>query len=172
MAIYCDDVQLLRYIDERIVRDLLSDTGQPVSGSLAANPTLLDILKAASGRLEAAVLVSENYSLSELQAMSDNSKALAADICGTIAKGMLMRRRIGKYTAEQCRAVTQEAEDYLQQLRNGARLFDVGQHAEAGKPSLEFPTTTEITDLNMITQRTKHFYPRPERRLPISRGGV
>jgi hypothetical protein len=174
MAVYCDADKLTRYFDERTIRDLLSDTGQPVaagSASLAADVKLLEILKSASGRLEAACLISENYTLEELAAMSENSKALAAEICANLAMAMLMRRRPERYKAETIVAMSKDAEDYLQQLRNGARLFDVGKHAEAGKPELTYPSVAQIQNENAITMRTKNFYPNPTARLPISRGG-
>lgn len=171
MALHSTAADLLLYYDERTVRELLSDSGQPAAGDLSADPRLAVLLKAASGRLEAACFVSENYSADELATMSENSRSLAAELCSTLVMAMLMRRRPTNYTVETIEAMTSGAEDYLQQLRNGARLFDVGNHAKAGKPSVEFPTTAEIADLNSITQRTKNFYPNPAARLPISRGG-
>lgn len=171
MAIHCTADQLVHYFDEQSIRDLLSDNGQPVTATLSADPKLAELLKSASGRLEGACFVSKNYSATELADMSDNSKALAAEICAYLTMAMLMRRRPERFNAETCRGMAEDAENYLQQLRNGARLFDVGDHADAGTPQVEFPTTVEIQDLNAITQRTRNFYPRPERRLPISRGG-
>jgi hypothetical protein len=171
MAVYCTAAQLLNFADERTIRDLLSDSGQPVAGDLASNPKLTMLLQSASGRLEAACFVSENYTAVELAAMSDNSLALAAEICGMLVMATLHSRRPGRLAPELVKQLREGAEDYLQQLRNGARLFDVGDHAEAGKPSTEWPTVAEIEDLNAITRRTKHFYPDPARRLPISKGG-
>lgn len=171
MAVYCTAEHLLHFADENTIRELLSDTGQKISGDLDANPRLTYLIQTASGRFEAACFVSENYSPTELAAMSANSQALAAEIVATLVMATLMGRRPGRFAAEHVKQLRDGAEDYLQQLRNGARLFDVGDHAEAGKPSVEWPTTLEIEDLNGITKRTKNFYPLPERRLPISLGG-
>lgn len=171
MALYCDAATLLQFFDERQVRDLLSDTGQPAPGDLADDEKLAEALKAASGRLEAACLVSEHYTTAELATMSENSLALAAEICSALVMGILMRRRFGRVNAEQVKAITQWAEDYLQQLRNGARLFDVGKHAEAGKPELKYSTPAQIQNQNGITVRTQNFYPSRSGVLPINRGG-
>lgn len=171
MPLYCDAAKLVEYFDNREIRSLLSDTGQSVDGNLANDPKLAEMLKSASGRLEGACFVSENYSAEELASMSENSLALAAEICANLTMGMLMRRRIGRVSLEQCQAITDHAEDYLQQLRNGARLFDVGRHAEAGKPSISWPTPVQLNDLNAITSRTQNFYPSAASRLPISRQG-
>jgi len=171
MALYCDAAALVQHFDERTIRDLLSDTGQPVQGDLSADSRLTKILQAASGRLEAACFVSENYSAAELAGMSENSQALAAEICARLAMATLMSRRPDRFATEAVQRLEEGAEAYLQQLRNGARLFDVGQHAAAGNPAVAYPSVQQIQDLNQITQRTKNFYPRPERRLPLSQGG-
>jgi hypothetical protein len=65
----------------------------------------------------------------------------------------------------------EDAENYLQLLRNGSRLFDVGKHAEDGKPELTYPSVQQIQNLNAITERTRNFYPNPAARLPLSRLG-
>lgn len=171
MALYCDAAHLIQLFDGNTVRDLLSDTGQPAAGDLADNATLAQFLKSASGRLEAACFVSENYSADELADMSENSLALAAEICGRLVMAALMSRRPERFSAEVVQRLEESAESYLQQLRDGARLFNVGNHAAAGNPSVAYPTVSQVVDQNLITQRTKNFYPNPAARLPISRGG-
>jgi len=173
MAVYCTVDQLLSHVDENDVRDLLSDSGQKVAGDLSTNPKLVELIASASGRLEAACFIGENYTAAELAALSANSVALAAEIVAMLVRATLYGRRPGRFAVEFVRDLRQQAEDYLQQLRNGHRLFDVGtdSHQDAGKVSLEYPTTLQIQDQNLITSRTRNFYPLAERRLPISKGG-
>lgn len=173
MAVYCTADQLFSHVDENDVRDLLSDSGQKISGDLSTNPKLVELIKAASGRLEGACFIGDNYTPEELAAMTPNSLALAAEIVAMLVRATLYGRRPGRYAVEFVRDLRQQAEDYLGQLRDGHRLFDVGTkaHQDAGHVSLEYPTTLQIEDQNLITQRTRNFYPLPERRLPISKGG-
>lgn len=169
MAEYCTADDLKLYADESNLRDLATDTGQALIGDLAESPVITELIKMASGRLEAACLVSENYSTTELTTMSDNSKALAREICARLVIVALMSRRIERYNAESVKAYRDDAENYLQLLRDGHRLFDVGKHAEAGKPELTYPSAQQIIDQNQITSRTRNFYPNPASRLPVSR---
>ncbi len=171
MALYCTAADLVNYADEGLIRSQVTDTGQSLTGDLAASPVIVEFIAAASGRLEAACLISKNYTVADLQAMSDNSKALARSITAQLVVASVLSRRVNPAQIDNIRAMREEAEDYLQHLRNGARLFDVDDHAEAGLPEAKFPTAQQIVDLNQITMRTRNFYPNPTARLPISRGG-
>lgn len=165
---------MVAFFDERTIRDLLSDTGEPVIGDLADNVKLQGLLKAASGRLEAACFVSDLYTAAELDDLTDNSRSLAAEIVSTLVMVNLMRRRAKPESAELLKGWIDQAEGYLQQLRNGARLFDVNDsntHQEAGQAKISWPTIQQIDDGNRITRRTQHFYPDTARDLPVRLGG-
>jgi phage gp36-like protein len=169
MALATPSDMIARY-DERSIADLLSDTGDPVeSADLATDTKLLAALESASGRVEAAVLVSNNYTAAELAGLTGNSLALLKDIVCDIAMARLLRRRPEKIGEDSLASIAKESEDYLDRLRNGDRLFDVPAHREAGTPSVDGPTAVDYQNLNLIPDRTKHFYPRRSGRLPIGR---
>jgi hypothetical protein len=174
MTLRATAADLLSFYDERTIRELLADSEVAIAGELANNPKLLQLLQSASGRLEAACFVSELYTPEELAALTPNSLALAAEIISTLVMATLMRRRPERYPAETIKAMVDSAEEYIQQLRNGERLFAITNsqtHEEAGKAKISWPSIPQIQDRNAITRRTKHFYPDTARDLPLRLGG-
>jgi hypothetical protein len=158
---------IVRY-DERTIKDLLSDTGEPIA-DLTGNTALTALLEAASGRVEAALLVARIYSTDQLAALTGNSLALLKDIVCDLTMAKLLRRRPEKYGADAIKAASQEAEEYLDRLRKGERLFDIDANITAGLPKVEGPSTLDYEWLNLIPDRTQRFYPARMRRLPLGR---
>jgi phage gp36-like protein len=165
---YADPSDMIVRYDEQTVKDLLSDTGEPIV-DLTTNAKLLALLEAASGRLEAALLVARHYTVVELSALTGNSLALLKDIVCDLTMTKLLRRRPEKFGSDAIKAASQEAEEYLDRLRNGERLFDVPAHIDAGLPSVDGPSTIDYQNLNLIPDRTQRFYPARMRRLPLGR---
>lgn len=165
---YANSSDLIDRYDERTIKDLLSDTGEQIA-DLAENSKLLALLDASSGRVDAALLVANHYTTKELTELTGNSLALLKDIVCDIAMAKLLKRRPENLGRESIEAVTKEAEEYLDRLRNGNRLFDIPAHIEAGLPEVTGPTVADYDRLNLIPDRTKHFYPPRSRRLPIGR---
>jgi hypothetical protein len=159
---------LIHFHDEMVVSDLLSDSGEPIV-DLANHPGLLALLRAAAGRVEAACSVANLYQPKELAQLAGNSEALLKEIECDLAMIRLLRRRPGKYEAIQ--AQVKDAEDYLDRLRKGERIFGgIAEVREAGLPQVEGPSIATYERLNLIPDRTKHFYPHRSGRLPIGRG--
>jgi len=159
---------LVRYHDEMVIADLLSDSGEPIA-DLTSHPTLLALLQSAAGRVEAACSVSNLYQPEELAALTGNSEALLKEIESDLVMIRLLRRRPGKYEA--IGAQVKDAEDYLDRLRKGERIFGgIAEVREAGLPQIEGPSIATYERLNLIPDRTHHFYPHRSGRLPIGRG--
>ncbi|WP_321377114.1 hypothetical protein [Trichococcus shcherbakoviae] len=154
--------------DLNTISDLLSDSGEPVA-NITDNSILLAILESSSGRVDAALLVSDNYTTAELASLTGNSLALLKDIVCDLGMARLMRRRPEKLGDEAVAAVSKDAEEYLDRLRRGDRLFDIPAHREAGLPEVTGPTAMDYRNLNLIPDRTHNFYPARSRRLPIGR---
>ena len=159
---------MTHFFDESIIADLVSD-GDDQEPVLATNPKLLTLISAAEGRLESACTVANIYTPDTLAALTDNSLALLREIVCGLTMAALLRRRPGKYSeiAERVK----ETEDYLDRLRKGERVFGGSTEArEAGLPQIEGPTIATYERLNLIPDRTRHFYPNRSSRLPIGRG--
>jgi phage gp36-like protein len=156
--------------DEQTIRDLASDTGIAVE-SLATSTAVTSALDAGAGRIEAACFVGKMYSVDDLVALTGHSAALLARMNCEIALMYLMSRRPEKYGTDFFKAIDERIESYLQELREGARLFVTENAQDAGLPTVDGPTSIVCERLNLITQRTQRFYPSVASRLPVGRGG-
>lgn len=154
--------------DERSIRDLVSDTGDPTE-ALEACPIVTTLLESASGQILAAALAGNNYTEAELTALTGNAAALVKEMVCRLAVGGLMRRRIGRFRPEEIEAIEQSAIEWCTQLRQGKQLLPILAHQEASLPTIDGPTAVDYDRLNMITTRTRNFYPAVATRLPRGR---
>jgi hypothetical protein len=158
---------MIHFHDETIIADLVSDTATQ-EDDLATNAKLLKLIEAAEGRVESACTVANIYTPVILAALTGNSLALYQEIVSNLAMLSLFKRRPGKYAelAEQAK----EYEAYLDRLRKGERVFGGVEDArDAGLPDIDGPTAIDYQNLNLIPDRTQHFYPNRQSRLPIGR---
>jgi len=163
---------LVARFDERIVRDLASDSGDPIARQqVATNAVLLAALADAQGRIVSAVTVARHYSEEDLEALTGSSAALLTRLTCELAMAYLLRRRQEKYADEQYQRLREDAEDYLDRLRKGERLFGLDANLDAGLPTIDGPTATTYQRLNMLPDRVHNYYPHRVTRLPIGREG-
>jgi len=156
--------------DTRTIQDLASDTGTEVSVSaLSTDPNVTAALLDASGRMDAAILTGKQYTPAQLAALTGNSLALRRRICCDLAMFFLMSRRPEKYGAESLKAAQDAAEEYLERLRKGERIFEVTTIQDAQLPDIDGPTTTQYSTMNLLPDRVSNFYPSRESRLPTDR---
>jgi hypothetical protein len=169
MAAYATSADLINFADENSVKDLLSDTGT-YTGTLSTDTKLTALLQAASGAIEAACGVSELYNPTDLAALAGNSLVLLKELVCQLTMVLLVRRRPEKYGSEYWQAIRKEAEDYLDRLRKGERLFDDSHKRLAGLPTIDGPTSIDYQRLNLLPSRTRNFFPSVGQRLPLGRG--
>lgn len=163
---YASADDLATFFDSRILQDLVSDTGDP-DPRWKTNAKVTTILEAASGRIDAACTVAQHYLASDLTALTGNSLALLKELTCTIAAALLIARRGGKYSEEYKEKIA-AAEEFLDRLRKGERVFGVEANREAGAVNIEGPTTATYDKLNLIPDRTQHYYPSRKSRMPTS----
>lgn len=170
MTAYASYLDLVERCDERVLTDLASDDNEPEADPVN-NTKITGALDAASGMIEAACFTAELYTPDQLNALTGNAEALLKDIVCQLALVRLIRRRPEKYAADDVSAMREEAEEYLDRLRKGERLFWSidGTQAGAGLPTVNGPTAITYARLNMLPDRTKNFYPARITRLPIGR---
>jgi phage gp36-like protein len=157
---------LARY-DARVVGDLVDDTGnQREASELQTNPVLQAMLDDASGTINAALLVGGRYTVADLQGLTGDAKNFLIRICCDIAKAYLLRRRPTR-DAEADKAEMELAERHLEQLRSGDAVFGLIADVDAGKPLVTGPSTVDFSNMNLIRDRTRNYYPR--RVLPDNR---
>lgn len=166
---YADPTDLATYFDVNVISDLASDDGTPVQ-DYTTDGNITAALSAASGQINAAVMVGEIYVAADLSALTGDDLQLLKEICCQLAMAKLIRRRPEKYGNESYQQYVKDAEEYLDRLRKGERLFNLAAQAGAGIPEIDGPTIVTVTNNNLITSRSRNFYIDPGRRLPLGRG--
>jgi len=89
---YATPTDLSARFDEAIIKDLASDTGDPVD-NITTDTKVLAALDDASGRIESACTVSRLYSPDDLAGLTGNTLALLKRITCELAMAYLMGRR-------------------------------------------------------------------------------
>jgi len=165
---YATATDLAARYDENTIKDLASDTGEPVD-DITTDPKVLAALDDASGRVESAITVARIYSAADLAGLTGNTLALLKRITCELAMVFLIQRRPEKYADEALERMKAGAEDFLDRLRKGERLFAVEAARDAGLPEIDGPSAITYNRLNMIPDRTRNFYPSRKSRLPLGR---
>ncbi len=167
---YATAADMVARYDANTLGDLCSpaDDGTPEL-DLASNARMAAALEEGAGRVAAACFVSRLYSAEDLAALTGPSLALLVGLNCQLAMAQLMFTRPEKYAAELVRDFRQDAETYLTMLQQGKRIFDSDAQEDAGLPTIDGPTALEIQNLNLITTRTRNFYPAAATRLPVGR---
>lgn len=160
-----DDL-LTRY-DWRDIAEIVSDDNSRLTqGALQTDTKVIAALTDASGEVEAALLVSGNYTTDQLAGLTGNSLGKLIALVCQIALANLMSRRSGG-NVERYEQIMKIAGDSLQRLRMGENILNIPGKADAGLPSLGGPTTVAINRLNLVRDQTKNYF--PSRRLPYNR---
>ncbi len=167
---HASPADLTARFDENTIKDLASDTGEPVA-DITNDQKVLAALADASGRIDGALTVSRMYTAADLAGLTGNSLALLKRIVCSLAMAYLIERRPEKYGGEGVSTAKREAEEYIDRIRKGERLFDVEVAKDAGLPEVDGPTAADYRDLNLIPDRTRNFYPVRAGRLPLGRLG-
>ena len=165
---YATAADLVNFYDTRTIEDLASDTGTPVDpGDLDTDPKVLAALSVGSGEVESAAVAGGIYTRDTLAALTGDSLALLKSLVCDVAICRLLMRRVQKYAeaAEICKRVA----DKLELLRTGHNVFGTDATEAAGLISVDGPTTFDYQRLNLIVDRTRHFYPNRQQRLPLGR---
>lgn len=156
---YATPADLLKRFDARTVGDLAADDGKRVVPSaLLTDPNVSAVLDDASGEIEAALLQGERYSATDLANLTGNSQQYLKRICCEIAFGLLWRRRPWADDQQRLDAI-KRADEHLERLRKGERVFDVVAVKDAGLPDVTGVTIADLENLNLLRDRTFHYYP-------------
>lgn len=170
MAAYATADDLLARNDRNVVAQLCGDDGHQVPDEdLAADPNLLAAIADASGDVEAALLVGERYSVADLEGLTGNSLAKLKRIVCTMAMAYLLERRPIVHVAN-AQQLMERAEQYLEQLRTGQRIFNVEDDLAKQTPTVNGPTSVKLRELNMVTERMNRYFPTSDTRVPLTRG--
>ncbi len=153
--------------DLRAIADTLLDAGaraggtQPTLATITSDPNAVACMQAAlnwaSGQVEMACFVGNKYVATDLQALTGMSLAVLVGLVCDLATWRLMQRRYPNLQiTEQYRA----ANEMLQALRDGARIFSLSSQAAAGLPQNQFITQQTINMVDLSTTQARRFYGR------------
>lgn len=170
---YCSAADLFAYHDPNQVADMILDGDDPrptvaqmSSASNKYGALVLRFLRAASGRVESACTVSKMYTVDDLQELydptdsaNDNTASrevlikLVADLCFW----MLCQRRQPNSGDPRNVPGAVEANELLNQLRDGERIFSFTETAAAGLPDVVAPDPSRLVTPNVIAKAVRLF---------------
>lgn len=164
---YAQISDLLVRADIRAIADTLIDTGgraggtAPTIATIMANPDAVlrmqTALNWASGEVEMACLVGNKYTVTDLQALTGMSLASLVGIVVDLAAWRLMQ---GRYLTLAITELYRAANEKLQMLRDGARIFALSNQAAAGLPQNQFISQQTINMVDLSTTQARRFYGR------------
>lgn len=176
---YATRAQLIERYDARLLGDLVGDAGTRVSsGDLLTNDNLQRALDDASGAIDAAMRSGDRYTVDNLRALIDDNTTsadakygsamhLVRVTCDIAIMYLSDRRLFGGGDNPTLQRVIERAKQYIEDLRSGRDIFDIGNSAEVGKVQVSGPTTAQLDNLNLVTRNTLRYY--PNRPMPFNR---
>ena len=155
---YCTPAQAVQCYDVRSLGDFLSDTGtRLVPGDVLASPTLVKVLKEASGMVETAALAGNRYTAADLAALAGtNAGELLSRIVADLAIGLIIRRRphLDKAVPPQYG----EALEWLKQLRSGEKIFGFQEAMDAGNAQDRVEVAADVERRNLSTMQANRLF--------------
>jgi hypothetical protein len=153
--------------DGNVLSQLCSDGNTPVM-SLSTAPPMVAALSEASGLINSAVTVAQNYTPAELAALTGDDMQMLVGLTCRLAIGRLLQRRPTSGYQKSFEENIKEANEFLDRLRKGERIFAVQANLESGIPEVCGPSAQTFRRLNMLADRCYNYYPR--RNIPLGRG--
>jgi len=156
---YATPADLLLRKSELTIGQLVSENGTAVSaGALATDDKVLAALESASGAIDAALLQAGRYDPGDLAALTGNSAAHLKHMVCEIAMAYLFAIK-PTYSVDDYKAQMDLHDLYLERLRKGENVFNITKVIDAGTPKLTRPSVAAVTQLNLIRDRTRNYYP-------------
>lgn len=163
---YCQPAELLYYYDKRRLYELASDTNNPLDdSSFLSSPAVLALLNAVAAKIDARCQQGKRYARLDLETIASDARANPSDaakakrfailnqLAADLFFGDLMARR--GYGADQMKQLAPRYEDallLLEQLFQGAAIFDLDPTINAGVPSVQTLDRNRLmgTDFNRM----------------------
>ncbi len=160
LSAYATSADLIARYDVRDICQWVSDTAAPVSqGSLSSNSVLTALFADASGMVEAALLAVDRYSALDLQnlitAGGNSANFLKRLVCDLVA-GMLIERR--PYLDRDIPPAYLRALEWLEELRNGKRIFAFQEVADAGNAKVTIDSVYDIQSRNLASNQAARYF--------------
>jgi phage gp36-like protein len=166
---YADVEQMTHRFDERTLKDLCRDDGTAET-NLSSSDRMETALQDATAAIDMACQTGRMYLPVDLAALSGSDRHGLRRICCEITLSYLIQARPEKFK-DADHPIHQRAEEYLDRLRKGERVFNIDANKNAG---VVFHDGLSALDYklygNWIPDRLGgHFYPARSQRLPLGR---
>lgn len=164
---YASIANLLARYDRRDIVALVSDSEHAALAlDLSTDPAITTALADASGDIEAALLRGGRYTTDDLDALTGNSASLLQRMTCDITMQYLMQRRPDR-NPDRLEKQQDLSRAHLRRLAKGEDIFDIDAVVDAGQQDMAGADTSTFLRLNLIRDRTRHYF--PNRNLPNNR---
>jgi hypothetical protein len=154
MAQLLSNTLFVRYADERLLKELATDTN--ADGTISTSEIITEALLRGGEELASAATRSNAYTVAELEALATDGNALVRGLVADLALCFLFERRGGD-VPESVKAKANRAQEALGSLRDGKRVFAVDANRGAGTASVSVISATTRGSLHMASDDS--FYP-------------
>jgi hypothetical protein len=155
MAQLLGNVASILYIDERLLKELTSDTNS--DATIDGNNTILtEALLRGGEEVASAATRSQAYTVIELEALATDGNALLRGLVADLALCYLFERRGGD-VPESVKAKANRAQGMLSDLRDGRRVFAVEANRASGTATVSVILPSTRGSLHMVSD--SQFYP-------------
>lgn len=168
MASYATPADLIARKRWSNIEQVAGDDGVAMQEEdLATDPVTLQALEDASGEVDAALMYLGKYSADQLESLAGNALAhLKRIVCELAYANLVARVEPGK---EETIALREQAEKWLEALRNGTNIFGLPEKVAASLPSSSGPTSTTYANNRGFAERCPRFFPTRGAQLPRNR---
>jgi tetrahydromethanopterin S-methyltransferase subunit F len=154
MAQLLSNTNAILHIDERLLKELISDTN--ADGTVASSTILTEVLLRGGEEVASAATRSQAYTVTELETLATDGNALLRGLVADLALCYLFERRGGE-VPESVKAKANRAQQMLNDLRDGRRVFAVDANREAGTASVSVISQATRGSLRLVSDSP--FYP-------------
>lgn len=161
---YVTPAIMLTYYDNRILGDLCSDVNVRVTPTgLLTDPNLAQAISTGAGIINAAILVGQRYTITQVMALTGDDAALIQWLNAALAYCRLRSRRATKYDdIQDCK----DAAAMITALENGQAVLNIAANLEAGLPQSGFPSLTIYAQTNLMRDHANRYFPQRPLQLP------
>lgn len=155
---YCSPTVFQTFYDVRQIGDLVKDDNtRPTATALLTDANVQKALDVASGEIESACLVAQKYTPSDLNTLTAMSLASLQKLCADLAFWHLTLRR---FPDTQPNEAYKAAQEKLERLRLGERIFGLQENMDAGNPDTTFTKQKDIDNIALSTNLAKRLFGR------------
>ena len=156
MNAFMQPTDMQKYVDIRLLNELVSDVGTDGDYTTDATGVLAAAISRASEEIASAATRSNAYVVAELETLATADNGMLLGLTADLALCFLFERR-GADVPESVKAKANRAQERLGDLRDGKRVFAVDTKRDAGTATVAVITTTTRGSLAMNADGT--FFP-------------